>query len=47
MGGANAGTTMTVELRLYEAPDSGTTGPVDVETGNYITIATYTYTFGA
>lgn len=47
VGGANAGTTMTVELRLYEAPDSGTTGPVDVETGNYITIATYTYTFGA
>ena len=47
VGGANAGTTMTVELRLYEAPDSGTTGPVDVEIGNYITIATYTYTFGA
>ena len=47
VNGANAGTTITVELRLYEAPSTGTTGPLDVETGNYITIATYTYTFGA
>ena len=44
--GANAGTTITVELRLYEAPSTGTTGSLDVETGNYITIETYSYTFG-
>ena len=31
----------------WKDASTGTTGPLDVETGNYITIATYTYTFGA
>ncbi|MBR5156628.1 MAG: SipW-dependent-type signal peptide-containing protein [Clostridia bacterium] len=34
-------TTLTVELRLYEAED----GSRDSETGNYITVKTYSYTF--
>jgi len=36
-----AGTTITVELRLYEA----TGGSRDTETGNYITAGVYKYTF--
>ena len=36
----NAGTTITVELRLYE-----TEGSSNVETGRYVTLGTYTYTF--
>ena len=36
-----AGTTLTVELRLYEATD----GSIDSETENYITTGTYSYTF--
>ena len=36
-----AGTTLTVELRLYEA----TGGSASTETGNYITTGTYKYTF--
>lgn len=36
-----AGTTLNVELRLYEA----TGGSASTETGNYITTGTYTYTF--
>lgn len=36
-----AGTTITVELRLYEATDSTAAS----ETGNYITTGVYSYTF--
>ena len=46
---AMAGTTMTVELRLYETtvdPNTGA-GNKNVETGKYITIGTYSYTFDA
>ena len=35
------GTTLTVELRLYEAPDGSRTS----ETGKYMTIGKYSYTF--
>lgn len=45
--GGNEGTTITVELRLYEttiAPDAES-GPANIETGEYITAGTYTYTF--
>ena len=38
------GVTMTVELRLYEVTGS-TTAPLESETGEYITIATYSHTF--
>lgn len=44
---AMAGVTMTVELRIYETtvdPSLGT-GDKNVETGKYITIGTYSYTF--
>lgn len=46
---AMAGKTMTVELRLYETEGdpNTTTGPKNVETGEYITIGKYSYTFGA
>ena len=37
--------TMTVELRLFEAPSEGTTAPVWVETGKSILIGKYTHTF--
>jgi len=47
--GENAGTTITVELRLYETTKypGDTDGPANIETGkyNYITIGTYSYTF--
>lgn len=44
---ALAGATLTVELRLYEVtkhPDA-TSGTANDETGEYITIGTYSYTF--
>ena len=47
--GENVGTTITVELRLYEttkAPDA-TSGTANEETGNYEVVGTYSYTFGA
>jgi len=41
------GTTVTVELRLYEVEnDDSDTGSHNVETGKYITLSTYSYTFG-
>ncbi|MBQ7796300.1 MAG: hypothetical protein IJ374_07065 [Lachnospiraceae bacterium] len=49
MTGENAGTTITVELRLYEttkAPDA-TSGTANEETGEYITVGKYEYTFEA
>ena len=49
--GANAGTTITVELRLYEttkAPDAtGGTANEEVDPEHYEVVGTYTYTFGA
>lgn len=43
---ANVGTTITVELRLYEVEnDDQDTGSHNIETGNYIVVGTYTYTF--
>ena len=44
---ANAGTTMTVELRLYEVeePSAENGNSWNVETGNYITVGQYAYTF--
>ena len=46
---AMEGTTMTVELRLYETTKdaNATSGTANEETGEYITIGTYSYTFGA
>ncbi len=46
---AMAGKTMTVELRLYETTidPNATSGSANEETGEYITIGTYSYTFGA
>lgn len=46
---AMEGATLTVELRLYETEGdpNTTTGPKNVETGEYITIGKYSYTFGA
>ena len=41
--GSNAGTTLTVELRLYEV--EGNAASTDAETGHYITVGTYTHTF--
>lgn len=42
----NSGTTITVELRLYEIKaDATSTNTVDAETGDYIVIGTYSYTF--
>ena len=46
--GANAGTTLTVELRLYEVEcsDPGCHhNNFDCETGEYVTAGTFTYTF--
>lgn len=42
-----AGKTMTVELRLYETTKdpNATSGSANEETGKYITIGTYSYTF--
>lgn len=44
---SNAGTTITVELRLYEceAPSESNGNSRNVETGESIVIGTYTYTF--
>lgn len=47
MDDALAGATLTVELRLYEttkAPDA-TSGTANEETGEYITVGSYSYTF--
>ena len=52
--GENVGTTVTVELRLYEVgaqgdcpTGGGCTHPhLECETGEYISIGTYSYTFG-
>ncbi|MBE6638569.1 MAG: hypothetical protein E7616_03810 [Ruminococcaceae bacterium] len=48
LDGTNKGTTLTVELRLYEttADPATNTGNKNEETGNYIIIGTYTHTFG-
>lgn len=45
--GGNEGTTITVELRLYETTGDPSTpdGPKNIETGEFITVGTYTYTF--
>lgn len=48
--GANAGTTITVELRLYETtadPNNGTFDGVEVGPNAYEVVGTYTYTFPA
>ena len=47
--GANAGTTITVELRLFEteAPSEENGNSHNVETGESIVVGTYTYTFPA
>ena len=45
--GANKGTTIKVELRLYECeePSESNGNSKNIETGKYITVATYSYTF--
>ena len=45
--GENAGTTITVELRIYETtkPWDAESGTANNETGNYITVGSFTYTF--
>ena len=47
--GANVGTTITVELRLYETTGdpADPNGPKNIETGNYEVVGRYSYTFGA
>ena len=46
--GENVGTTITVELRMYEVdPTSSSLSTVDSETGRYEVIGSYSYTFGA
>ena len=46
---AMEGATLTVELRLYETTKdpNATSGPANIETGEYITVGKYSYTFGA
>lgn len=46
--GTNVGTTITVELRLYETeePSESNGNSKNVETGNYEVVGTYSYTFG-
>lgn len=46
--GANAGTTITVELRIYETTKAwdATSGTANEETGNYITVGEFEHTFG-
>lgn len=46
---AMEGATLTVELRLYETTidPNANSGSANIETGEYITIGTYSYTFGA
>ncbi len=48
VGAGLAGTTMTVELRLYETKDPADTpnNSVNEETGKYILIGSYSHTFG-
>ena len=44
--GENAGTTLTVELRLYEVENADSdTGSHNEETGEYITVGTFTHKF--
>ncbi len=45
--GANSGTTITVELRMYETeePSDSNGGSANVETGNYTILGTFTHTF--
>ena len=47
LDGSNAGTTVTVELRLYQVKDKAesTNNSWNEETGEFITIGTFTYTF--
>lgn len=47
--GVNAGTTITVELRIYETTKAwdDTSGTANTETGEYITVGTFKYTFAA
>lgn len=47
LGDVEAGTTITVELRLYETTQdpNSTSGNKNIETGEYITIGVYNYTF--
>jgi len=47
VNGKNAGTTLTVELRIYEteAPSAANGNSTNVETGNYIVIGTFEYMF--
>ncbi|MEE0927995.1 MAG: hypothetical protein UIG59_02280, partial [Acutalibacteraceae bacterium] len=47
VSGQNVGTTLTVELRLYETKDPADTetNTANEETGEYIIIGTYEYTF--
>ncbi len=47
--GENAGTTLTVELRLYETTKAwdDTSGTANDETGKYLTVASFKYTFPA
>ncbi len=44
-GGVEAGTVITVELRLYEVAETGVGTGNYIETGNYIVAGNYTYTF--
>ena len=39
------GTTLTVELRLYEVKDNHNSSSVEDETGEYVRVCKYTYTF--
>lgn len=43
LDGSNAGTTITVELRLYEVTQNGAS--TDVETGNYVVVGRYHHKF--
>lgn len=47
--GENAGTTLTVELRLFETTKAwdAESGTANTETGNYITVGRFEYTFPA
>ncbi len=49
LDGSNAGTTVTVELRIYPVKDiaDSTNNSWNEETGEYITVGTFTYTFPA
>lgn len=46
--GENMGTTITVELRIYETTKAwdAESGTANDETGNYITVGSFNYTFG-